>query len=146
MSSKLSEAFPVNCMATWHFMRSTPGTKKKFLTNGTVGLVLSALAIMIRIQALINAHSAIMAVLEIFRTANAAKSAVWTVIWFFIVCHPKVAYTTVVFSKLYPAVYTIVPRKKEKRKKTGDISLIKFFVSRSILAHFHTYVLELCLV
>jgi hypothetical protein len=121
MSSQLSEAFPVDCMATWHFMRRTPGTEKKFLANGTVRLVLSALAIMIRIQALINAHSAIMAVLKILRPTNAAKSTVWTVIWLFIVCHPKVAYITVVFSKLHPTVNTIVPKTKEKGKKGKDI-------------------------
>jgi hypothetical protein len=47
MSSKLPKALPVNGMAARHFMRSTPRTEKKLLTNWTVGLVFSTLAIVV---------------------------------------------------------------------------------------------------
>jgi hypothetical protein len=41
-----------------------------------------------------------MAVLEVFRTTNSTKATVWAMIGFFLISHPQVTYTAMVFPKL----------------------------------------------
>jgi len=95
-------------MTTWHFMRSTSRTKEKFLTDGAVRFVLSALAVVVGVQTFVNTHSTIMAVLEIFCPSHTAETTILAVIWLFIVRHPQIADAAVIFSELDPTVDTIV--------------------------------------
>mmetsp|Transcript_10216 Transcript_10216/g.21299 ORF Transcript_10216/g.21299 Transcript_10216/m.21299 type:complete len:294 (+) Transcript_10216:281-1162(+) len=88
---QLSEAFPVNGVTAGHFVGGTPGRKEKLLADRTVGFVLSALAIVVVVKRSIDAHSTIVAVLEVFSTAYSTKATVWAVIGLFIIPHPQVA-------------------------------------------------------
>jgi hypothetical protein len=56
-----------------------------FLAHWTVGLILPTLAVVIRIKAFVDAHSTIMAVLEILGSTNAAEATVTTMIGFFVI-------------------------------------------------------------
>jgi hypothetical protein len=88
MGSKLPEAFPVNGMAARHFMRCTPRTKEELLADRTVGLVFATLAVVVRVQAFVDAHATIVAMLEVLRPTDTAKSTILAMVGFFIVCHP----------------------------------------------------------
>jgi hypothetical protein len=79
------------------------------LTHGAVGFVLLTLAIVVGVQSLVDAHFTIMTMLKIFISAYTAKATVWTVIRLFIVCHPKIANTTVIFSESNTTTNTVVP-------------------------------------
>jgi hypothetical protein len=121
MSCQLPKAFPVNGMATGHFMRRTPRTKEKFLTHGAVGLILAALAIVVGVQSLVDTHSTIMTVLKIFGSSYTTKAAVRTVIRLFIIRHPEIAYITMIFPKLNTTADTIVSTNKQNDEKTRQV-------------------------
>lgn len=108
VGSQLSEAIPMNGMPTGHFVTGRSGREQVFLTHGAVGLVLAHLAIVILVEGAIDAHAAIMTVLEVFGTSDAAKAAVWTVIRTFFVGHPEVANDAVIRAEFYAAVDTVV--------------------------------------
>jgi nucleoside diphosphate kinase len=78
----------MNGMSTWHFMRSAPGGKEIFLTDGTIGLVLPSLAVVIVVEGNVNAHATIVAVLEILGTTDATKATIGTMVGAFFVGHP----------------------------------------------------------
>ena len=63
---------------------------------------------MVCVEAAVNAHATVMAVLEIFGTPNSAKTTVSTMIRPLIVGHPKIANIAVVFSELDPALDAII--------------------------------------
>jgi hypothetical protein len=105
---KLTEAVPVNRMTAWHFVTGRTGGKEVFLTDGTIGLVLAHLAVVIVVEGAINAHAAIMAVLEILGTTDAAKTAVFAMVRTFLIGHPQVANVAVVGTKLDVAGYAVV--------------------------------------
>jgi len=108
MCSQLSEAFPMNRMTTWHFMRGTSGTKQEFLTYWTIGFVFSTFTIVIGVETSVNAHSTVMTVLKILRPSYSAESTIRAVIGPLVVVHPEIANITVVFSKLNSALDAIV--------------------------------------
>jgi hypothetical protein len=116
MGRKLSEALPVNGVAARHLMRGTPRTKEKLLANWAVGFVFSTLAVVIGIQAFVDAHATIVTMLEILCTTNTAKPAIRTVIWLFVVCHPQVTYVAMVVTKQNPAVHTVVSKESRSEK------------------------------
>ena len=121
----------MNCMTAGHFVRGTPGAKKKLLTNWAVRLILSTFTIVIIIQSSVNAHSAIMAVLEIFRATNSTKATVRTMIGLFIVSHPQVTDIAMIFPKFNATrgigalVSVLFKTFKGHKKKGWMIKLIK---------------------
>lgn len=114
MSCQLPEAFPVNCMTTGHFVRCTARAEEKLLTDWAIGLVLSTFAVMVGVQTLVDTHSAIMAVLEIFGAANPTKPTVRTMVWLFVIRHPQITDAAMIFSKLNSTGDAIVPGVPEK--------------------------------
>jgi hypothetical protein len=74
------KAMPMNGMATGHFMTGTPTRKQILLTHGTIGHVLSRLAIMIIKQHGINAHSTIMTMPKVILSTHPTKSTIGTMI------------------------------------------------------------------
>jgi hypothetical protein len=78
------------------------------LAHGAVGFVLSTLAVVIVVEAPVDAHSTVMAMLKILRSTNPTESAIFAMIRFFIVRHPQVAYAAVVFSKLNSTLNAII--------------------------------------
>ena len=85
---QLPEAFPVNSVTTGHFVRGTSRAKQKFLTNRTIGFILSTFAIVVVVKRPVDAHSAIVAVLKVFGATDSAKATIWAVIRLFIISHP----------------------------------------------------------
>ena len=83
------------------------------MTDRTVGFVLSTLAIVVGVQALVDTHSAVMAVLEIFSAAHPTKAAVCAMVWFFVICHPQIANIAMIFSELDSARDAVVPAVKK---------------------------------
>ena len=59
---------------------------------------------MIGEELFVDAHSAVLAVAEVFAAADAAEAAVGAVVGAFFVGHPEVAYGTVIFAELDVAV------------------------------------------
>lgn len=108
MSCQLAETFPVNRMATRHFVRSTSRTEEEFLTDRTVGFVFPGFAVVVGVEAAVNAHATIVTVLEIFSSPDPAESTICTVIRPLIIGHPEIANIAVVFSELDPALDTII--------------------------------------
>lgn len=96
-------------------MRGTPGTKQKLLTDWTVGLVFPAFAVVIVIQTLVDAHSAVVTMLKVFGTTNSTEPTVLTVIWFFLVGHPQVTNITMILSKSNSTTDTIVSGKQKPK-------------------------------
>ena len=45
---------------------------------------------------------------KVLSTANSTEAAIGTMIWSFLIAHPKVANGTVILPKLYPAIDTVV--------------------------------------
>jgi hypothetical protein len=95
-------------MPTRHFVRSTATAKEIFLAHGAVTLILARLAIMIVVQALINAHSTRVAMLKVVFAADAAKATIFAVIGMLFVRHPEVAGMAMVVTKKNTAVDTVV--------------------------------------
>lgn len=117
MGRQLSEAFPVNCVTTGHFMGGTPRTKEKFLADGTVGFVFSTFAVVVGVETSVDAHSTIVTMFEILGTTHAAKAAVGAMVGSFVVGHPEVANATVVLSHLNATLGAIV---SENIKERGE--------------------------
>jgi hypothetical protein len=70
------------------------------------------------VQRTINAHATIVTVLEIFRTADAAKTTVRAMVRTFLIRHPQVADAAMVFTELDEACDAIVAvGNKWQRKK-----------------------------
>lgn len=78
----------MNGMTAGHFMRRTSGTEQEFLTDRTVGFVLSAFAVVVGVQAFVDAHSTVVAMLEIFSASDTTKPTILAMIGLFIVGHP----------------------------------------------------------
>ena len=97
-----------------HFVRGRPRTKEVFLTDRAIRLVLSAFAIVVGVQGFVNAHAAIMTMLKVFRATHSTETAILTVIWFFIIRHPKVTNVTMVLSKGNSTRHTIVAVQKRQ--------------------------------
>ncbi len=114
----------MNGMAAGHFVGGTPGAKKKFLADRTVGFVLSALAIVVVVKRSVDAHSTIVAVLEVFRPAYSTKAAVWAVIGLFVVPHPQVADVAMVLPECNAArrIDTLVSFFGIQNKTTSSVS------------------------
>jgi hypothetical protein len=106
---QLSEAVPMYGVAAGHLMGGAPRTEQEFLTHWAVRLVLAALAVVIEVQALVDAHATIVTVPKVLRPAHATESAVTAVVRLLVVRHPQVTDVAVVLSKLDSAVDTIVP-------------------------------------
>lgn len=75
----------MNGVATGHFVRGRSGRKEVFLTNGTIGLVLTDFAIVIAVERFVNAHAAIVTMKKMFGSPDAAKAAEIAVIGFLFV-------------------------------------------------------------
>jgi predicted lysophospholipase L1 biosynthesis ABC-type transport system permease subunit len=85
------------------------------LADGAIGLVLAVLAVVIGVETLINAHAAIMAMLKVLGTTDAAKATVLTMVRFFIIGHPKITNVAMVVTKLDITIYAIVTVKRENQ-------------------------------
>jgi hypothetical protein len=85
---ELSKAVPMNGVSTGHFMARRSTAEQVFLAHRTVGSVLSCLAIVVAVERLVNAHTAVMAVLKILRPSDSTKAAVGAVIGCLLVAHP----------------------------------------------------------
>ena len=109
MSRQLSETFPVNRMPTGHFVRGASRAEEKFLTDWTIGFVLSTLAIVICVETSVNAHATVVAMLEIFSSSHPAESTVRAMVGPFIIGHPEIANAAVVLAKLNITFDAIVP-------------------------------------
>jgi hypothetical protein len=105
---QLTKAFPVNRVPTGHFVRRTATAKEVFLAHGAVALILARLAIVIAEQALVNAHSTVVAMLEVIFSTDAAKATVFAVIGILFVRHPEVASIAVVGTKKNIAADTVL--------------------------------------
>jgi hypothetical protein len=105
---QLTKAFPVNRVPTGHFVRRTATAKEVFLAHGAVALILARLAIVIVEQALVNAHSTVVAMLKVIFSTDAAKATVFAVIGILFVRHPEVASIAVVGTKKNIAVDTVL--------------------------------------
>jgi hypothetical protein len=102
------KAMPMNGMATGHFMTGTPTRKQILLTHGTIGHVLSRLAIMIIKQHGINAHSTIMTMPKVILSTHPTKSTLCTMIGLLLRWHPQITNITMIAPKLYMALDAIV--------------------------------------
>ena len=78
------------------------------MTNWTIGLVLAALAIVLVVKRLVNAHATGVAVLKVLGTSHTAKSTFGTMIGLIFIGHPKIANGTMVLAKLDAALDAFV--------------------------------------
>jgi hypothetical protein len=95
-------------MSTRHFMTGISRTKQVFLTNRTIAHILASFAVVIVKQKCINAHAAVVAMLEIFAPTHSTKAAVFTMVGSLAGGHPKVANVAMIFAKLYAAIDALV--------------------------------------
>ena len=102
------EAVPVDRVPARHFVRGKSAAEQVFLTDRAVAHVLARLAVVIVKQKCVNAHAAVVAVFEVFATADAAKAAVFAMVGRLLVGHPQVANVAVVLTKLYAAIDAVV--------------------------------------
>lgn len=98
----------MNGMTAGHFMGGASRAEKKFLTDGTIRFVFSALAVVVGVQAFVDTHSAIMAMLEILCTTDTTKPTVCAMIRLLIGRHPQITDVAVIISKLNPTGKAIV--------------------------------------
>jgi hypothetical protein len=93
---------------TGHFVRGATRREEILLTDGTVAPVLAGLAVVTFVQIPVNAHAALMAVLEVFPAPHATKAAIGTVVRRLFVRHPQVADVAVVRAKDNAAGYAVI--------------------------------------
>lgn len=79
---QLAETLPVNGVPARHFVRSTARTKQELLADGTVRLVLAALAIVVFVKTFVDAHAAVMTMAKVLGSSHSAESTVGTC-WLF---------------------------------------------------------------
>ena len=96
---ELSEAVPVDGMATGHLVRGRTGAEQILLADGAVGHVLARLAVVIVEEEGINAHTAVMAVLEVLPATDSAEATVGAMVGLLLGRHPQIADVTVVLSE-----------------------------------------------
>mmetsp|Transcript_47674 Transcript_47674/g.70956 ORF Transcript_47674/g.70956 Transcript_47674/m.70956 type:complete len:439 (+) Transcript_47674:395-1711(+) len=108
VSSQLTETVPMDGMSTGHLVTCTSTAEQIFLTNGTVGFVLSDFAVVIVVEGTIDAHATIMTVLKVFCPSDATKAAIGTMVRTFFVRHPQIAGHAMVGPELHPTVDTVV--------------------------------------
>ena len=70
----------MNGMTAGHFVTGAPRRKEILLTDGTVGLVLANLAVVIVVEGPVDAHATVVAVFKVLGAADAAKAAIGTMI------------------------------------------------------------------
>jgi hypothetical protein len=104
---QLTKALPVNRVPAGHFVRRAATAKEVFLAHGAVALILARLAIVIVEQALVNAHSTVVAMLKVIFTTDTAKATIFAVIGIFFVRHPEVARIAMVGTKKNTAIDTV---------------------------------------
>ena len=85
---ELAEAVPVDGMAAGHLVRGRAGAEEVLLTYGTIGHVLTRLAVVIVEEESIDAHAAVVAVPEIVPATDAAEATVRAVVWLLFGGHP----------------------------------------------------------
>jgi hypothetical protein len=110
------ETVPVNGVSTRHFMRCIATAEQILLTDGTVAHVLAVLTIVIVKQQGINTHTAVVTVLEVFATTDAAEPTIFAMIRSLLGGHPEIADIAVVFTKLDEAVDTVIPVMAKRKK------------------------------
>ena len=86
------------------------------MTNWAFRIVLSGLAVVVVKQKCINAHSAIVTVLEVFASTYTAEPTLVTMIRLLIIRHPEVANATMVFPKLNAAILARVADFVERQR------------------------------
>mmetsp|Transcript_20981 Transcript_20981/g.30037 ORF Transcript_20981/g.30037 Transcript_20981/m.30037 type:complete len:130 (-) Transcript_20981:330-719(-) len=59
-------------------------------------------------QRLVNTHSTILTMSKVLPAANTTEPTIGTVIWLFLIAHPKVTNGTVIFPKLCPAIDAVI--------------------------------------
>ena len=111
MGRQLTEAIPVDGVATRHLVRGAAGAEEIFLADGAVTAVLSGLTIVGVVEILVDAHAASVAVLKVVGSAYTAETTVMTVEGLLLVVHPEVANVAVVASELDSAGDTVVARR-----------------------------------
>ena len=80
-------------------MGGRAGAKEVLLANGTVGHVLARLAVVIVEEEGINAHAAVMTVLEVLPATDSAEATVGAMVGLLLGRHPQIADVTVVLSE-----------------------------------------------
>jgi len=63
-----------------HFVRGRPAAEQELLTYGAIRLVLPRCTIVFIVESLVNAHPAIVTVLEVISTPHATESAFGTMV------------------------------------------------------------------
>ena len=108
---------------TWHFVRGIPGTEQIFLTDRTIGHVLSSLAIVIIKEKPINAHATIVTVPKVFPSTHPTKPTFLAVIRGLVIGHPQITYFTMVGTKLRVAAgakIAVIRKETKQRENNHD--------------------------
>jgi len=105
---QLPEAVPVDGMAAGHLVRRRAGAEEVLLADGAVLHVLAYLAVVLREEGGVDAHSAVLTVAEVFRASDAAEAAIGAVVRALGAVHPQVTDRAVVLAELDAAVDAIV--------------------------------------
>ena len=105
---ELSEAVPVDGVAAGHLVRGRAGAEEVLLADGAVGHVLAGLAVVIVEEEGVDAHAAIVAMLEVLPASDAAKAAVGAVVGLLLGRHPQVADAAMVLSEGNAALDALV--------------------------------------
>lgn len=100
MRRELTETVPVNGMSAGHFVTGGSRRKEVFLADGTIGLVFAVFAIVIVVESSVDAHAAIVTVLEVLSTTDATESTIFTMVRTLFIRHPQVTSTTMIGTKL----------------------------------------------
>lgn len=88
VGGQLPKAIPMNGVSAGHLVRGGTTAKEEFLTDGTIRLVFSSLAIVFLVQGLVDAHAAIVAMLKVLGSADATKTALRAVVGLIFIRHP----------------------------------------------------------
>lgn len=78
------------------------------MTDGTIGLVFSRLAIVFVVEGLVNAHTTVVTMLKVFLASHAAKAALGAVVRLVAVRHPQITDGAVVLTKANIAINAMV--------------------------------------
>ena len=96
---EFAEAVPVDGMAAGHLVRGRTRAEQILLADGAVRHVLARLAVVIVEEEGINAHAAVMTVLEVLPATDSAEATVGAMVGLLLGRHPQVADVAVVLSK-----------------------------------------------
>ena len=120
VGGQLAKAVPVDGVAAGHLVRGRAGAEEVLLADGAVGHVLAGLAVVIVEEEGVDAHAAIVAVLEVLPASDAAEAAVGTVVGLLLGRHPQVADVAMVLSEGNAALDALVAVVSMRRSVGGN--------------------------